>query len=523
MIIKKVEIAKFRGFKDVGFSLGEYITLIAGQNGTQKSTLLGVLTQTFTIPNNEHAFSNESPLTGGTFRSAFQDKFRLSPALDAAGSHLWTLFFHDHNIHPDIDESGGFTVESIPRNAKASGAKKGIRFWQKGKRDAGSGYVQIPVIFLSLKRLIPIAEAGFFKKNNISLTSQEKDWFSKQYNKILLSMDSFQEIDYLHSHSKNTLGVTTDYYDWNTNSAGQDNISRILLAFISFQRLKDNFPSEYKGGILAIDEIDATLYPGSQIKLIDFLTSHCKRLDVQVVATTHSLHAIDKVYGLKNSKGRSSQFSIIYLKKVDRAVVADENPDYSSIVNNLNVSIGKSLNARKFCVYTEDSECVHFVKALIGRKYPNLHFPDIKLGCGNLIQLGKKKVESFSYPNSIVVLDGDAKKEVRKSKLKNYICLPGDRPPEVMLAEFLSGLPDKSPFWEEKCQGYSKQVCFVDYDLDDILSCRTKAKNWYNQQLNSDAWGRQAATLFRYFLKSIPREKENFLTAFDSVYRNLKH
>lgn len=44
MIIKKVHIAKFRGFKDVEFEMGDQITVIAGQNGTQKTTLLGILT-----------------------------------------------------------------------------------------------------------------------------------------------------------------------------------------------------------------------------------------------------------------------------------------------------------------------------------------------------------------------------------------------------------------------------------------------------------------------------------------------
>ncbi|PTT29272.1 AAA family ATPase, partial [Aeromonas sp. HMWF017] len=79
MIVDKIKIEKFRGFENVEFSLGENLTLIAGQNGTQKSTLLGILTQTFTIPNANHPFSNERPLSGGSYRSAFQDKFRLSP------------------------------------------------------------------------------------------------------------------------------------------------------------------------------------------------------------------------------------------------------------------------------------------------------------------------------------------------------------------------------------------------------------------------------------------------------------
>tara|TARA_R110002020_G_scaffold269844_2_gene485165 strand:- start:49 stop:558 length:510 start_codon:yes stop_codon:yes gene_type:complete len=164
MIIDRISINLFRGFKDVSFTLGEYVTLIAGQNGTQKSTLLGILTQTFTIPPSGHPFSNEHPLTGGSFRSAFQDKFRLSPTLDSPGEHDWTLYLKDKSIHPDIEDDGGFSIESIPRR---SNDKETIRFWQKGKRDAGSGYIQLPVIFLSLKRLIPIAEAGRIKEKDI--------------------------------------------------------------------------------------------------------------------------------------------------------------------------------------------------------------------------------------------------------------------------------------------------------------------------------------------------------------------
>lgn len=49
MLIKKVHIEKFRGFHDQEFEVGTMLTAIAGQNGTQKSTLLGMITQTFTL------------------------------------------------------------------------------------------------------------------------------------------------------------------------------------------------------------------------------------------------------------------------------------------------------------------------------------------------------------------------------------------------------------------------------------------------------------------------------------------
>lgn len=90
VIIKKAFIEKFRGFKQVGFSLGEQITLIAGQNGTQKSTLLGILSQTFTIPPKDHVFSGQKPLSGDSYRSTFSSKFRLSNERDLPGEHEWS-------------------------------------------------------------------------------------------------------------------------------------------------------------------------------------------------------------------------------------------------------------------------------------------------------------------------------------------------------------------------------------------------------------------------------------------------
>ena len=90
-------------------------------------------------------------------------------------------------------------------------------------------------------------------------------------------------IDLLSSDQKQTLGITTDSYDWESNSSGQDNIGKILLAVLSFKRLKKQYKEEYKGGILAIDEIDATLFPGSQEELIKALSYFCSKYEIQVI------------------------------------------------------------------------------------------------------------------------------------------------------------------------------------------------------------------------------------------------
>ena len=85
------------------FEVGSLLTAIAGQNGTQKSTLLGIITQTFTLKT-EDSMRVEKPLCGGSYISAFKDKFRLSPTtFDKPKGHEWTISF-DAGM-------GDFTVE----------------------------------------------------------------------------------------------------------------------------------------------------------------------------------------------------------------------------------------------------------------------------------------------------------------------------------------------------------------------------------------------------------------------------
>lgn len=387
MIINKVHIEKFRGFENVDFSLGEHVTLIAGQNGTQKSTLLGILSQTFTIPRKDHPFSNEKPLTGGNYRSSFSDKFKLSAERDIAGSHEWTLFLKNKELHEDIDNEGAFTIESIARDGNS------IRFWQKGTREAGSGYIQLPVVYLSLKRLIPIAEAGKVQEKDIQLTPEEQTWFTKEYKKILITRDNVQSIDYLEGPSKNTLGISTEHYDWQSNSAGQDNLGKILLALISFKRLKNSFPDNYQGGILAIDEIDATLYPGSQVQLLNLLGSIAKKENVQIIATTHSLQMLERISELKSTPGRSLQFNTVYLTKQDGKIIVEESPSFQRILHNLNVSISRDseVKPKGVSVYTEDKECIQFTKALLKGQKLNVSYEPVTMGCNNYIELGRKK------------------------------------------------------------------------------------------------------------------------------------
>lgn len=465
MIIDSIHIKRFRGFNDVQFQLGKNLTVIAGQNGTQKTTILGIISQPFTITDEDNPIYGEKPLCGGNYKSLFSEKFKLSETFDKPKSHEWTL-------HLNREEEPEFTLESIERKVKTG--SKGIRFWRKGDRSRGSGYIQLPVIYLSLSRLFPIGEdADVNASSEISLTDTEFDFYQKWHNTILIIPDvEMTQVDYLASKQKNTLGATTSFYDWRMNSAGQDNIGKILLAILSFKRLKDKYGADYQGGILAIDEIDATLYPASQLKLIEALRNFSSKFNIQVVFTSHSLTILQKACEWQDDQRVSGQIKVVYLQKFDASVRVIDNISYQRIRNILNVITSERRKTKKIPVFTEDKEGEIFLRAIIKRRSSSLKFVDCTLGCDNLIELARKKIVGFKYPQSVIVLDGDVRSERSKMRkinnLKNLLVLPGDKSPERLLAEFLHGLSDDSPHWENIYEGYNKQIVFRDVQLKQI-------------------------------------------------------
>lgn len=82
MIIKSIEIEKFRAFEHASFDLGKRITVISGRNATQKTTVLGMIGQPFTISSKNHPMYGCKTIDGYNFRSQFREKFKISPEHD---------------------------------------------------------------------------------------------------------------------------------------------------------------------------------------------------------------------------------------------------------------------------------------------------------------------------------------------------------------------------------------------------------------------------------------------------------
>ncbi|MGN7811488.1 AAA family ATPase [Flavobacterium sp. 22076] len=516
MLINKIQVEKFRGFDNIEFELGENITVIAGQNGTQKTTILGLLSQPFSITDKNNPLANEKPLCGGNYKSSFSEKFKLSKSFDKAKTHSWTLNTND-------SENPDFTVESIVRDAKT----QEIRFWKKGDRSKGSGYLQYPVIYLSLSRLFPIGEdSSLAQSNNISLTVDEIKLLNEWHNKILIIPDlEIDEFNYLESKQKNTLGVNTKFYDWNMNSAGQDNLGKILLAVLSFKRLKEKYPKEYSKGILVIDEIDTTLYPASQIKLLEYLRKFSSKYNIQIIFTTHSLNLLETACIIQQDPKQSNQIKVIYLQKVDLNIKVIENPTFNFIQNRLNVSLSTQKKDLKINTFTEDKEGEIFLKGLIKTKKTNLNFLQCTMGCSNYIELVRKKIPGFNFPQSIICLDGDVRNEPSSLRViknfKNILLLPGDDSPERLLAEMLFNEPEASSMWNNLFNDYNKQLCFHEYSINDIRLDRQKAKIWFNTQ--KEYWGNNCTKIINVWIQKNKVIYDEFIAEFDNFVENFKN
>lgn len=503
--ITKIHIEKFRKIKNLEFTIGKNLTAIVGQNGSMKTSILGMLSQPFSWRDKDNPMTAEKTIDGLSFESKFKDKFRMDIKRENAGEHIWTLFFSNDSYV----NNGFFKTISINRSEK--GIIKGLRFWNAEGREAGQGNIHYPVQYLSLKRLSPIGEEKSIKRDDSNLSGEEKDFINSNYNKILLTAEIITSTELIKSSNKSSLLPSTDEYGPETISAGQDNISKILTAILSFKRLKEKYPDHYKGGLLFIDEIDSVLYPAAQIKLIDFLNSMSSKLQLQIVFTTHSPTIIkhmktDKF--LHNSK-------IIFLRNRNNTVIYEESITIDQIIAHLNVEpmINIKNPVPKIRVYTEDEEAREFAYSLLPNKYRRLlDFIKVNIGADELINLvDSRKVPEFK--DNIILLDGD-----KYAKNKNVLILPGKYGPDRLLYDYLSKLDENDEFWEDNVStgGYSKQFCFSNHTISTVAKDRYFYKDWYNSQ--KPYWKTKSSLVYREWIKKHPEERKEFLSNFLKVY-----
>lgn len=537
MIIKSIEIEKFRAFENVSFALGKRITAISGRNATQKTTVLGMIGQPFTISSKDHPMYGCKTIDGYNFKSQFQEKFKISPEHDVIGEHKWKI-----NLHNGVYEKNYYAVESIPR--KQSGREATLRFWNAKSRKRGAGYIQLPVYFLSLSRLFPIGESGKTKTMPLELEQDELQYCIDNYRTILSIQDvsGSPSVGIEKATSRIFSGISDDVHDVFTNSAGEGNVTRIILAILSFKRLKEQYGKNYKGGILLIDELDATLYGFSQEKLVEYLFRAAEEFKIQIIFTTHSPIVLGRVNKYlreeRQNKGielppYSYNCSIVYLEpdyKEGKRIIKPRNirsgSELKDALNDINLAVPTSAN--RLNVYCEDARAGSFLKYILSRAFGNIDlymsFIDINFGWTNYVQLAEKQVPEFR--NNVIVLDGDVpekddykydkKKRQSVEEAGNFLFLP-----LVIEKDIFELLKDHAAFTRfQSCsaQKLSYDVCFNNWPLESRRYKTSDFKDWYKQ--TEKVLGEQSI-LFDFWCSEHQDAVDRFLDRFQDVFNKV--
>lgn len=510
MIIKSVHIDQFRALKNVNFDLGSKLTAIVGHNGTMKTTVLGILGQTFSISKG-HPMYGESSIDGYRYRSQFAEKFKLSEK-DVPGTHKWCL-----NFYPNIYSNDCFEAHSIYRDKDDPIP----RFWSTAGKGAGTGYPQIPVYYLSLKRVSPIGEEENFEYLD-QLTLEEKQFLSLEYKDIMSDLSDNMTIDTIQSGKKYTASIHSADYDALAISAGQDNLGKILISVLSFKRLMEKYPNDYKGGILLIDEIESTFHSLAQTRLIKRLYRFASAYKIQFIFTTHSPSIIKATFFDKHN---TNEAKLVYLKKEGKAVTTKNVDSIDDVILELSGAVKDIPQADlKISVFTEDDVAQSFVKSLLnGQNKKQLTFSACSIGAESYLELLRVKLRPIT--DSILILDGDKNKDDIKRKIKQYkgkyvLFLPSKLCPEEMFYRFLYSLEETDPFWDMELGKYDKKKCFANYStLIDRNAGTQQYKNWFSEQ--QKYWGRGNSKLYNYWKITCNDEYNKFLSNFISIYNQL--
>ncbi|MDO9012653.1 MAG: AAA family ATPase [Gallionella sp.] len=450
--LKKLIIEKFRALNNVEIEFGDHITVVCGKNGTSKSSILGIAAQIFNFEKDwvkDEAVSFQQ-ITGGSFKSQYSEHFRISEKFDVPGSMTVNIELFD-----------GYTNQVA--TAKLELMKRGksprpvVRNNSTATGNTSRNFTH-PVIFLSLKRLYPIADRDY-KVIDFEYLQKHKQDFIGLTNELLNRNSSFA------TGTQGTINSAVahgDNYDQESVSAGEDNAGQIILALMSFRKLKEEYP-DYKGGLLLIDEADAGLFPTAQVNLLKMLDRMCKSLNLQVVMTSHSPTLIE--YAFEQSQKFRKKFKTVYLSNTYGDVQVKQDWSWTQINDDIRdasrglVSTAPDTFLPKVNVYFEDKEAADFFAALMIRqpvkKFMTL-MTEVTLGCGHYLTLIKSKVPEFAE-KGIVCLDSDVAQQLEGKNFRTVVLLPGNLPPDQLIFEHLYNLPADHEFWKNRLS-FSRSV-----------------------------------------------------------------
>lgn len=538
----KIKQPPFRKLKNLQIDFAERLTLIAGHNGIGKSTILALV-------------ANGSGLRTSAYRTYFGRPFL---------GHLNDIIYLDYATEFESKKKEElpiafleYELNGVLFTKRCALAKRTVSQGKKGRLEVrvvprneplvefkipdSSSTVgvatktPIPTIYLGMTRMLPIGESDPDSvENTLDGDIDNSDaLFIADFVQHVIGFKGKTSSSSITTQSINGTKKVSKHPAYSHSpksiSLGQDSLSSIATAFASFRKIKRELGESYPGGLLVIDELDAGFHPHAQQKLLDRVRWAAKSLNVQVIATTHSLALIEAAHPEKNIVGGKGKYvdSVIYIMDTVQPHVANtlSLEDIKRDMALIAPEPEPKQEPKELKIYLEDAEADYFLKHLLTLKLKRSINADcgaklkpipISVGCDNL--QGLQKFDKH-FKKVLIVVDADATLKSGKGAPTNVVKLPGGKvkgekgmSPERTIYEFakiLSEENDSYPNARAKLRAMkvtSNQLDGHLFDTDTNIHERESAKKWMRAKLKHiDNW-----KLVQLWLSEHPDQVEQF-------------
>lgn len=377
-LLEQIQIRKIRGWNGQTIDLRFPMVAIVGENGVGKSTILQAIASIYKQP--------------GSIKSFFASDF-----------------FPDTAWETVQDGYIGYRVREGDRTISHSVRKPTTRWRGNPERRIR------PVVYVDLRRTQPIAsQVGYSKIAKAQFKEADSRPFDedklKRFCAITGRRYSTARFALTDADSKRWVPVLESgeaKYSGFHQGAGETALADLL---------RTDFP-DY--GIVLIDELETSLHPRAQRRLVRDLAEICRQKEMQIVFTTHSPYILEelpdegRLYVMTTTAGKSLITGVspyFAMTQMDE----DRHPEVD--------------------LYVEDDVAKIALQELIGEDKKALlpRCDVIPYGAASVgVALGQM-ISSSRFPRpSLVFLDGD------QERAEGCLVLPGDDSPERVVFESL--------------------------------------------------------------------------------------
>lgn len=525
----------FRKLGNIYIEFADRLTLIAGHNGIGKSTILGLIANTFGMTDR----GGPKSYFGETFSANIERIVYLALAeVDATQKDLASAPIVIASIdNTEVKKRCSMTRRSVWKRARVV-----PRTVDKAEDDTvgQDAKIPLPTIYLGMRRLASAGEADEKEVASSKLDMHPADsalmvaFVSSVIHGTELNTDVTHQT--IKGSKKKTAQPGYTQHDALAVSMGQDSLGSMATALASFNQLKRDMGDAYPGGLLVIDEMDVGFHPHAIERLAKSLKTYAKQLELQIIATTHSPRLIQAVHPDGDGNANAPD-KVIYLLDTKFPRLAGDQ-SLRAMLNDMALTPDEDKPKRKakptLAVYFEDDEAAQFCcrlipaakKRALSKKYGvRINWISLGIGGSNLVKLPEKDP---LFLDRVLVVDADTLVPQAAAARGNIVKLPNvhgttgvARSLENTIKQFLRDIsntangPLHQALLNLNTQNPTSDKVHRNFfqDGEGKSTERTKTKAWWNKHWSKlKNWG-----VIEQWAKVYKTEADKFEAAFEAT------